>query len=63
MYVKKNKIGSNVVYVFSCHCKNDYVGHTAQRFHVRQEQHVTEKLKKFIFNGEVKPKGDQSSIH
>ena len=58
MYVKKNKIGSNVVYVFSCHCKNDYVGHTAQRFHVRQEQHVTEKLKKFIFNGEVKPKGD-----
>ena len=54
---------SNVVYVFSCHCGNDYVGRTSQRFHVRREQHVTKKLKKFIFNDEAKPKGDQSSIH
>ena len=36
---------SNVVYVFSCHCGNDYVGRTSQRFHVRREQHVTKKLK------------------
>ena len=34
---------SNVVYVFSCHCGNDYVGRTSQRFHVRRKQHVTKK--------------------
>ena len=39
---------SNVVYIFKCHCGNDYVGRTSQRFHVRREQHVTKKLKKFI---------------
>ena len=37
---------SNVVYVFSCHYGNDYVGRTSQRFHVRREHHVTKKLKK-----------------
>ena len=36
---------------------NDYVGQTSQRFHVKQEQHVTKKLKRFIFNDDVKPKG------
>ena len=54
---------SNVVYIFKCHCGNDYVGRTSQRFHVRREQHVTKKLKRFIFNDDVKPKGEQSSIH
>ena len=49
---------SNVVHVLSCHCGNDYVDRTSQIFHVRQEQYVTKKLKKLIFNGEVKPKGD-----
>ena len=43
---------SNVVYVFSCHFGNDYVGHTSQRFHVRRKQHVTKTLNKFIFNDE-----------
>ena len=42
----------NVVYVFSCHCRNDHVGHTSQRFHVRRKQHVTKTLNKFIFNDE-----------
>ena len=54
---------SNVVYVFSCHCRNDCVGRTSQQFHVKREQHVTKKAKMFIFNGEAKPKGDQLSIH
>ena len=53
---------SNVVYIFKCHCGNDYVGQTSQRFHVRREQHVTKKLKKFIYD-DVKPKCEQSSIH
>ena len=35
----------NVLYVFSIHCGNDYVGRTSQRFHVRREQHVTKKVK------------------
>ena len=35
---------------------------SAQRFHVRREQHVTKKLKRFIFNDDVKSKGEQSSI-
>ena len=43
--------------------RNDYVGRTSQRFHVRRKQHVTKKLKNFIFNDDVKPKGEQSSIH
>ena len=54
---------SNVVYIFKFHFGNDYVGRTSHRFHVRWEQHVTKKLKRFIFNGDVKPKGEQSSIH
>ena len=54
---------SNVVYVFSCHCRNDCVGRTSQQFHVKREQHVTKKANVFIFNGEAKPKGDQLSIH
>ena len=54
---------SNVVNIFKCHCGSDYVGRTSQRFHVRREQHVTKKLKRFIFNGDVKPKCEQSSIH
>ena len=54
---------SNVVYIFKCHCGNVYVGRTYQRFHVKREQHVTKKLKRFIFNGDVKPKGEQSSIY
>ena len=54
---------NNLVYVFICHCGNNYVGRTSQRFHVRWEQHITKKLKKFNFNDEVLPKGDQSSIH
>ena len=53
---------SNVVYLFQCHCRNDYVGQTSQRFHIRQEQHVTKKLKRFIFSYDVKPKVEQSSI-
>ena len=53
---------SNVVYKFKFHCGNDYVGRTSQRFHVRREQHVTKKLKWFVFNDDVKPKGEQSSI-
>ena len=36
---------------------------TPQRFHVRREHHVTKKLKRFIFNDNVKPKGEQSSTH
>ena len=47
---------SNVVYMLSCHCGNNYIGHTFQSFHVRLKQHVTKNLKKFIFNDEVKPK-------
>ena len=35
---------SNVVYVFICHCGNEYVGRTSQRFHVRREQYVPKKL-------------------
>ena len=54
---------SNVVYIFKCHCGNDYVGRVSQRFHVTREQHVGKKLKRFIFNGDVKSKGEQSSIH
>ena len=38
------------------------VGRTFQRFHVRREQHVTKKLKKFIYD-DVKPKCEQSLIH
>ena len=49
---------SNVVYIFKCHCKNDYVGRTSQRYHVRREQHIIKKLQKFIFNDDVKPKGE-----
>ena len=54
---------SNIVYIFKCHWGNDQVGQKSQRFHVRQERHVSKKLKKFIFNDDVKPKGKQSSIH
>ena len=54
---------SNVVYIFKCNCGNDYVGRTSQRFHIRREQHVTKKLKIFIFNDDVKPKSEQSPIH
>ena len=54
---------SNLVYMFKCHCGNDYVGRTSLLFHVRREQNVTKKLKKFIFNDDVKPKGEQSFIH
>ena len=51
---------TNLVYAFSCHCRNDCVGRTSQHFHVRREQHVT---KRVLFNDEAKPKRDQSSIH
>ena len=54
---------NNVVCIFKCHCGNCYIGWTSQRFHVRQEQHVTKKLKKFIYNDDVKPKGEKSSIY
>ena len=54
---------SNIVYIFKCHCGNDYVGRIFQRFHVRREQHVTKKLKRFIFNDNIKPKGEQPSIY
>ena len=54
---------SNVVYIFKCNCVNDYVGRTSQRFHIRREQHVTKKLKRFIFNDDVKHKGEQSPLH
>ena len=36
---------------------------STQRLYVRREQHVTKKLKRFISNDDVKPKGEQSSIH
>ena len=54
---------SNVVYIFRCHCGNDYIGRASQRFNVRQEHYVTKKLKRFIFNDDVKTKGEQSLIH
>ena len=54
---------SNVVCIFKCHCGNNYVGQTSQHVHVRQEQHVTKKLKKISFNDDVKSKGEQSSIN
>ena len=28
---------SNIVYIFECHCGNNYVGRTYQRFHFRRE--------------------------
>ena len=40
------------------------VGHTSQCFYVRQKQHVTKKkFEKFVFNGNVKPKNEQPSMH
>ena len=36
---------------------------TAQYLNIFLIAHVTKKLKRFIFNDDVKPKGEQSSIH
>ena len=47
---------------YTDHWGNDYVGQISQHFHVRQEQHIKKKLKRFIFNEDVKPKDVQSSI-
>ena len=47
---------TSVVYVFSCHCGNNYVGHTSQRFHVRRKQHVTKKLKSSILMATISRK-------
>ena len=54
---------SNLVYIFKNHCENDYVSQTSQRFHVRREQRITKKLKRLIFNDDIEPKGEESSIH
>ena len=51
----------NVSKVF--HSFSQQIISTSQRFHDSREQHVTKKLKRFIFNDDVKPKGEQSSIH
>ena len=39
---------SNVVYIYKCHCGNDYIGRTSQRFHVRREQHLPSIISRII---------------
>ena len=38
------------------------MGRTSQRFHVRLDRHVTKNLKKFIFDGKTRPKGENSFV-
>ena len=52
---------SIVVKIFKCHCGN--VGRTYKRFHVRWEQYVTKKFRRFVFNEDIKPKGEQPFTH
>ena len=54
---------SKGIYVYKCHCGTDYICRISQRFHIRRDQEVTKKLKKFIFDDESGSKAEQSSIH
>ena len=54
---------SNVVYMYICHCVKNYIACTSQRFHDRSKKDVTKNLKKLIFDGESRPKGEQLSVH
>ena len=46
---------NNIIYKFSCHCGNDYVGKTSQRFHVRIDQHVLKVLTSWFDGRSEKP--------
>ena len=39
-----------VVYHFTCHCGNDYIGQTSRRFNERLKEHVPKCVRNFIAN-------------
>ena len=62
---KLHKLSSRALIVFRyvlCIIVKDTLSNVVH-LNVRQEQNVTKRIQKVHFNGEAKPKGDQSSIH
>ena len=49
---------SNDVDVKISHCGSDHIDRKSQALHVRLDQHVTKKRKKFIFVGQSRSKGE-----
>ena len=54
---------NNTVYKFKCHCSGEYIGRTSCRLHIRRDQHVTMRIRKWIDNDfNDPPTGDATAI-
>ena len=54
---------SMVVYHFSCHCDNDYIGQTSRRLNERLKEHVPRCVKRFLANPTADYKSNKTLIN